>query len=687
MATERHTTTLDIKVDDREVARLGKEIERTFSTRSIEAFNTVIERQTKALETLIKQQEKLQKTFDGPAGPRGGGGGGGGGAGGAGGAGGQQGRPLNRIDQMVMTAIGTYLGQRFGGHGHGGHGGGTGGGHGHHGGFSGNIAAAAQGHLAPHLIQGLPGPVGTIGQGLVEGGMEMYEKAAAAAQARLGAFGRSGINAGQMNRLMGRFTPDGFQAGLGIQLGMSDEEMSQRMAGFAGQTGLRGRSLMGLAPTLLRAGRFAGIDSAGALIGGAGAAGGQGGGERGQKLIEDAIGSGLAAGIREGRLDQFIQSVGQFTEQMRNEGVLIKPESVTALTRGLGRAGLRGMEAAQFARGAMTGLKGALDQPSMMTGILMRSMGVGQEGGPSYTQARLDLENDPAAYLPNIVNTVRGMVQAREGQDPEEVQRRRGLLLEMVLKKAGIPVSRSQALRMVSGDPEALANLDADKGDAERRGRRYVGRQAAQAPDMKIAQFGALEEQKGKLIGGLDPHKGSDVLKMVQTVHEADMAALKTILPSLAGVVTGAVELAEAAVAAYQGRKTPFSRKMEKGLGMEEGTLEMGILHGTFDKEALRKSAQTLHNMQLTGGDLDKASEMTMRQEQYLQDRARKDKIINDSKSQIQQQTGVNVGANDSPLKAAARATSEAARYLQQAAEDEGYDMVFEPTEVAGGRD
>jgi hypothetical protein len=661
---ERHTTTLDIKVDDREIARLGQEIERTFSVRSLEAFNDVLERQGKALATLIKQQEKLQQSIDNTRRKAEGSGGGPGGgqrpgAGGGQGGGGQGGM----LERALSTALGTYLGQRVHGMMH------------HTPSFT---QAVTGGEAVSAALEMLPIPGTNVVNSIIKSSMATYEEGLGAARARVGSFGKSGLSREAMQSLM-NVGPG--KLGIGVDLGMSDEEVSQRMAMFGRQTGMTGNKLAAAAPLMLGAQRLGGIESVGALMGGAGAAGGRTSAQRSDKLIKDTIGSGIIAGFREGKLDEYVQSVGAFTEQMRNQGILISPESVNELTRGISQGeAVKGKAGAQLTQNIMQGMKGGLDSPSLMTGVLMKVM---KDQGLSWEEGRLALEKDPGKFAPLVMTEIERMMP---GTDRKTLVRR-GLLTEKVMSSAGITIGRQQGVDLATG-------LARGRGGARAAAEGFLGRrEAGLEPQMEASRFEAKEDQIRKLMGGLDPDQ-REAMKLAMTVKAADIAVMKTTQPKLAAAVNAAID-----------KVKELADIMSPGKGKGKGREPLVPGRGRVDPDTGVPQITAEEEVMLRHDEKEFGAGVAAKnQAQRLRARKAKAKAAIDAGAKPFSEGGDPLGKRDerpalgggaggdmlrgaTPLQEAASHAHAMANSLDKAAADEAEVIQWAKEEVAGGHD
>jgi hypothetical protein len=296
MPDTRHRTVVEIGVDDREVRGLGQTMERAFSTRTVEAFERSIERTGRAMEKLTQAQARLIQQ-------------------------------MARMEQAVARqerGPGAPAGAPGGPGAPGGAGGARRGGGGFGGTFGGSFAGTAAANLltrAGGMAGAMAQPQGFVGQmvsgipyigpalgGAANAVQQLYGEFASRQIARSRAFGVTGIGGGAGGGYGGL-------AGVGTRYGIGPTEFPGTLAGLSQQTGMRGAELAGAVPSLLRMQQTMGFGNIASIVGGAGAAGGTG--EDVYSIILDAVTSGVQAGFREGRLDQFFQ---QFAARTRHVG-------------------------------------------------------------------------------------------------------------------------------------------------------------------------------------------------------------------------------------------------------------------------------------------------------------------------------------------------------------------------------
>jgi hypothetical protein len=314
MATEKHKTVLEIAVEDRLLRRFGDTLKRVFSTEPIE-------RHRRAQESLGKQLEKNKRTADTAArggaqrDPRtgqfvagsGGGSGPGGTAGrapppprGGGGGGGGQRQPLGFGGTALATGVGFMGGQMIGRGGAG-------------------MAAMARGQGATAGALGAIPVAGGFLSAAYQGAEALAGQSIAQGQAQAMTAGQTGMgNVGAMGM---------------AKYGINRQQLPGKLAALAQQSGLRGEDLEAMAPEALRTEALTGI-SGGAMIGAAGAAGGDVSPEQAHTMTMDAISAGMDAGFRDAKLGQFIQSIASDIEQMRSRGIMIDAGALPSMQEG-----------------------------------------------------------------------------------------------------------------------------------------------------------------------------------------------------------------------------------------------------------------------------------------------------------------------------------------------------------------
>ncbi len=443
MTETRHRTVIEIGVDDREVRGLGATMDRTFSTKTIDAFERSLDRTSRTLNKLIEQQTRLTQVLDrmdqrqrqGAARQRGEGGGGGG-------LGGM--RQFGR--QSGATAIGSYLG---------------------------NVAARGVGGTgAVSTAAGAIPFVGPIIQGAIQAMQGFYQSYAAQQMARGGVFGatgmtspqfgaaelagaRAGVMPGASAQMMGQFAQ---------QTGMVGPGLAQMAQGRPGQRG--GQGLFGLAQVM-------GFRNIGGILGGAGAAtpGGRtmAPGDAFDTMAE-AVSTGMTAGFREGRLDQFFAQFGGWLEQIRTGGIQISAGSALQLVRGTGMLGRHfqgeaGLRATQGFQQAMTR---AGQRPGQASLMMLRAGGMrgGGFGTRTFMEARRALEENPAEAMQNFMQIFRRVTRGASASQA-------AMFAEQAFNQLGMQMTAGQALDFgeatTTGGTEGIFTTGREQGEQDVR--------------------------------------------------------------------------------------------------------------------------------------------------------------------------------------------------------------------------
>lgn len=454
MSDTKHTTTLEIRAETRGIKDVGKELGKAFDPKLMAAFAANIDKMSAAMEGMVELQQKLvdlqkQSNREGAAG----GGSGGGRRGGGGGGGGprddneqwdrkitqarrraeqqekqeqRQGEreTTNRRRMMMgMGVAGAYGMGRMASN-------------------VSNLAAAATGGTG--LAEGVLGMIPFIGQGLAGtvGALRRYSGMAEGyGSARGGAFGNTGrINYGSRVINEGDEIGDDEGGSLASRFGahgLSLMEAPGMMAGFGQSTGLRGEGLQGVAPGLLDMQRGMGLGNAGGMI----RANMTGGGEASMKPIRDAIAQGMAAGLTEGGIDDYLAQIAQHVEAARTEGVNLTTDSITSLVSGFGALGLRGAQATHAATTTASSVRNLGDDTSFGSQVALRiAMAGGAETGGTgprgFEEARAFIEANPQTMIPLMLAAGRDLSGGSRG------------VLSGTYRRMGLGLTPSQAWTM-----------------------------------------------------------------------------------------------------------------------------------------------------------------------------------------------------------------------------------------------
>lgn len=526
MPEQRHTTTLDIRVDDREIQQLAQSLDRTFSTQVVDKFTGALEKQVRVFSTLVTHQKALSKELAGLAkalqdvSKEGGGA-----------------KETTALQRVGETAAGTALGhiiakkiEEIPEH------------------ISARVGASVRGELTTSAMKAVP-YLGEPMAEVVEGARQYYQMQVAYAQQRSGAFGRTGLGRGSM---------DAATAILGERFGIMPEEVPGLLANIAQQTGLTGGALSQSAGTALQLQRLAGVEQGGAVVGAAGAAGGQVSGQRAVALMKDTLTTAIVSGFQESRFDQYFQSLSTFVEQMRNQGFMMDPESVNALVKGLGEQNaetLRGMSAVGVTQNALRGMQKGMRGRGVAAAILMEATGV-LSGQRSFTEAQEALESSPAQFFPKIIE----VLQARLGGIQDEgVQKTmfRTLWEQMGFGEMGL--TRAGDLLRANTDQIREQFTKGEGGAGEELLKQRAGKfQDVVAP----MRFEAGKQWEAIKIG-----QSPEVQKLVQEIHRIDLHFVETVLPPLAGVIGEVVKFTEDLVHKLPGGASRLGRDIKKRLG------------------------------------------------------------------------------------------------------------------------
>jgi hypothetical protein len=588
VADTRHTTTVDIKVDDREVTRLADELNRTFDTRIVETFNKMLERQSSVIGTLIKQQAELHRTMQRQnAMQPGSGGSGGGGQGGGGGHGGGGDHPSwwNRVS---ATGVGTYLGHQAHEIGHG---------------LKAMPAAAAGGEFSKAAARLMPVAGETLA-GTMEAAQKYHHMAMANLNARMGAFGAAGIG-GESMRALGKW---------GATQGIDPDALPGMLGGVARQTGLSGRDLIGASKDVISAQRFLGIEGAGTVTGAAGAAGGDVSAQRSNALLAQTIGTAVTVGVQESRLDEYFQGVAGFVEQMRNRGMAIEPESVNALVGGFGAinakslSGIAGLNAIKSMAG---GVAGAMSGTSIMSAIMMQTTGV--SGGKNIFQARREVEDKPLEAIAAAIEAIKKMMPATA----TNAEARGGMMRE-VLKSSGINVSGTQAYDLMRGEADLEDVFGAaPAAEAAKTGKKLMNRRVAMAGSMtKDLQVEAGIKQQAINLGEKEAVK-----HLAHHLEALDQQIAKKILPSMSHFTNEVLKLVDKLINAYPGLKLEAKKLGQEAVDKTEHVI--GTLATTGQE--LTDEAMSAATGEPTPAEVRQAEDDAYQKEQLLR-RIRRDK-------------------------------------------------------------
>lgn len=446
MPDQRHRTTIEIAVDDRQIRGLDRTMHRAFDDQMLSGFERVLERNARLMESMVKSADRLQTAMSRTGGMMDGGGGGGRRGGGdelraammqlT-----QSVRQLNRMQEQagrraaVGSGIGSYAGSYLGG-----------------------LAARGTGQgLVAQALGGIPLIGGLLGGALGQA-QQFYGQYASQEQARSRTYGG-----------LGRASLPG---GVGFtRFGLDRAQAFQTAQGFAGQAGLSGE---GVTPEFLRAAlQLQMLGGVGSAAGFAGAAGIGGGATTPQQMLE-AVSAGLQAGIREARLDQFVAAATGVLEQSRLEGADMGVAGVLQTLRGLSGlgGGFRGEQAQRAVQSAVPSMRRFEPGMDVASLVGLRAVGFGTPGGPSFHEALRRFQEDPQSVLPQLIEQVRAMAPGNEGAQVE-------LMRQIMPRFLGFTPTITQAESLARGDLSGFQEQVGPERAAEFLGGRARGAGAA----------------------------------------------------------------------------------------------------------------------------------------------------------------------------------------------------------------
>jgi hypothetical protein len=525
VADQRHRTVIEIGVDDREIRGLERAVRRTFDDRVLLEFEKGIERSARAMENLARQTERYEKIVERlrragvPVGGGGGGGGGGVGApplgGGGGGGGAAQAAAINNLTraieglrrtteqqgrrQMGRTAAGTMLGQLG--------------------------AGAARGTFTQALVTAVPfiGPIFGAGLGAMQ---QFYSEFTGAEEARARTVGQRGRTGRTAAAQMAQYGYDRGQA-------------YGQLAALGQVSGRRGAALGRISPQLMAAQEDLGLRQLGGIIGAAEVAGGQVRQQDESMLLNQALASGVAAGIRITRLDQYFAQTAATISDLRARGFDVTPDTILQLTGGFGEMGFRGASAARMAtqmtRGMVTGGLGT--QPGIASLLALEAAGYGQEG-ISFHDAMRRIESGDPATISRMVDIVN-----RSAGPSEEARAEYHRLISP--QAYGGQISYEDAYRLARGDTSALLLGGAPLAEAP-SGQALSARAQQQAQAARATSAGEAAYRNQRIGVGAEMGEG------VRAMRRLDMRIINTVLPRLADGVEAIVQWIEGGLAAFE---------------------------------------------------------------------------------------------------------------------------------------
>lgn len=509
MGDTRHRTTIEIGVDDSEIKRLGQQLERALDPALVSSFERMMERSTRQVDALVKVTERLGRVTQQMARTQE--------------AAAKRAEKANKggggfFSSMFGSAAGSYMGTRAGSGG----GGGFGSAYGRAnqaGGMAGRFAPVSEGFFGGAL-GGLP-LVGPFLGATISGAQSYYNAYAGYMNQAAGAVGQTG---GPL-RIRG-----------GMQLGVGLPEQIQMMSQFSGSSGRTGEGLSEVAPGLLGLQRILGLQNAGGVLGALESTGGT----AGMSDVTDMIAAGMEAGVRNSRLDQYLQQVSSFAEQARSQGILLEPATMSSLGRmfsGMGgehAMAFRGRAGTSAALNMAQGLRRAGQGTDAFSYMALRAAGfTGRPGGRSFMQAQLALEETPHEVLPQLFQSL-----LSGGGDPEAVAD----MIQRGFRGMGVELSTRQVLALAgnqgqigtSGGGVGRRMLHREMGTRS-RSMAGVFRPAATAARLEAGRIG---------IGG-------QVERGVVTLQQFEQDMVQRFLPGAMRMVEGISGYAQEIVDAY----------------------------------------------------------------------------------------------------------------------------------------
>lgn len=568
MTDTRHRTVIEIGVDDRQVRGLGQAIDEALSDQAAIRFEQSLDRTVRAMDKLIDRVERLNKADGGGAGRRG--------------------RPPPTFGGGFARGLfGGLLGGPMGGA--------------MAGALSGTSQSqAALGGLLGGYVGGLPG-MAWRGANQLSGlagaaaGPSGFSAQAFGGIPLIGPFIQAGIGAimsfyqehvAQMRALSRSVgvTGSARTAHLGLRWGVGPTEMPGMAAQFAQQSSLTGDALIEPLRRHLALQMLLGVQNAGNVVGAGRVAGGEV--QDPVQMMTDAVGTGLAIGVRETRLDEYLSNMSSWVEQIRRSGIDFTPESAMRFTHMFGQLGGRfaGEAGAGAAQSTVDAFRQGPDRPGVMSLLRLRAVGFGRPGGPGFLEAMERIENPRAEDLSGFIDIARRM----GGSGPRGIASAAILLRQMMphlsfaqahqLAEQGLPQAEmdspgaitdavvAERRRNVIGTfaaPRFEAQMEAARGGM---GGRYAETaQAIQMLDMRIARIIAphLSALAGQLVEGanslLDIFQREGVMGVVRAFFEAAMSGAAGVgADALSDIFGGDASNYEAVVRGLIDSATPF---------------------------------------------------------------------------------------------------------------------------------
>lgn len=521
MTETRHRTVIGVEVQNKGVQALGKEVRAALDPKLVEQFTDALERSSRVMEQISEHSQETRNALlrsrrvAPPALP----------------FRGQQHGPtgedrlhgiLTQLAEHLKgkgggsddkdssgkrirdTAAGTFLGNTLS----------------RWGSRVGNVAGASA--STSGFTQSVAGAIPLVGPaaaGMIGGVMEAHEAFASDQRAQMGMVGATGRtldNGGQTFATIGR------------AYGMTGAETSGALGEFAQRSGLRGGGLTPDAFAVhMRMQNLLGVSNAGAVVAGQGAAGGQSQGAA--RLMQQAVETGLQAGIRSSRLDGFLQSVGSWVEEARTKGLDFSADSALQIVRAYAALGPRfvGEAGAKFAQQVTGGLQSEVSTSNI--GTSLRLQAARQLAGPNADV--MDVLERAESGSPEMQAAVQQLVRRNFRGMP--------LLARDVMKQMGFGEASLGQVRGYLDSPLDMTQ-GSERGAALTAG--LTGRAADQFRDVAApAQIRAGFESERVALG----RKSASA---AHAVERADLNMAEQSIPLVAPVVKEAAELLGGAI-------------------------------------------------------------------------------------------------------------------------------------------
>lgn len=516
MAESKHKTTLEIGVDDRAVRQLAESMDKALSAKTAEAFEKSLDRSSKALGKLVEQQGKMlklqeqlsrhmrdqQARIDQDQKKRG--------------KGGDEPSWFNR---MSATAAGTWVGNQASRVGQG----------------ASHVGSAmvSEGGIS-QLLSSIPF-LGPILGGAWASAQSFYGSHVAASSALANAYGQSGV-AGMRG---------GFN---GTKWGVGPAENPALVAEFMQGAQLRGAEGASRFSSALEMNKLLGIGfgATGGLMNAVSMQGPNSGRNADQEIrvVEEAISTGMQAGLRHARLDEFMQTMASNLEDMQTHGIQIEPQSIMGMVRGITSLGgpLRGQAGVQQSLDMTRGIQNMGNRGSLTQMLMMQAAGYGNANNAfghsgSYMQTRSFMQRNANRVLPEFLSLINGM-----GGDNEA----RAYQIMEGMREAGVNMSIDQAMQYASMNPAQLEQLRTQATspgstepfnqfrEGERANRGVFGTPAAEA---------GYEWQRAGM--------GGRVSGDIQAVRGTEMRLMRRTVPRIARIVHSVADYGDELISEY----------------------------------------------------------------------------------------------------------------------------------------